>query len=97
VKGEGKNFKNQEKEKMFQRVCLFKLKSNFYIQQSNNVSFVASAKEDQQSNNPTIQQSSNPTIQQSSNPTIQQRVLRSFSEGGSTIQQSSNVSFVASE
>jgi hypothetical protein len=49
VMGEGKNFKNQEKEKMFQRVCLFKLESNFYIQQSNN---------------PTIQQSNNPAIQQ---------------------------------
>jgi hypothetical protein len=59
VMGEGKNFKNQEKEKMFQRVCLFKLESNFYIQQSNNVSFVASAKEDQQSTNPAIQQSNN--------------------------------------
>ncbi|MFT5238601.1 MAG: hypothetical protein ACI9M9_002212 [Flavobacteriaceae bacterium] len=75
VMGEGKNFKNQEKEKMFQRVCLFKLESNFYIQQSNNVSFVASAKEDQQSNNPAIQQSNNVSFvasakedQQSSNP-----------------------------
>jgi hypothetical protein len=45
------------------------------IQQSNNVSSVASAKGDQQSKD----------------PTIQQRVLRSFSEGGSTIQQSNNL------
>ncbi|MGK0174228.1 MAG: hypothetical protein ACI9AT_000608 [Ulvibacter sp.] len=68
---------------MFQRVCLFKLESNFYIQQSNNVSFVASAKEDQQSNNPAIQQSNNPAIQQSSNPAIQQ-------SSNPAIQQSNN-------